>query len=66
MLIVMTLKLQQWMTLAMEANCKAIADEEQQSVQEEYEEVNGADDIDIKENNLFDHSDIYGEKENLE
>lgn len=54
------------MTLAMEANCKAIADEEEQCVQEEYEEVDGADDIDTKEDDLFDHSDIYGEKENLE
>lgn len=54
------------MTLAMEANCKAIADEEQQSVQEEYEEVNGGDDIEIKEDDLFHHNDIYGEKENLE
>lgn len=54
------------MTLAMEANCKAIADEEQQSVQEEYEEVNGGDDIETKEDDLFHHNDIYGEKENLE
>lgn len=66
MSLLITFELQQWMTLAMEANCKIIADEEQQSVQEEYEEVNGADDHGIKDDDLFDHSAIYGEKENPE
>lgn len=54
------------MIIALEANCKIIADEEEQSVQEEYEEVNRADGHEMNGVDLFEQSDIYGERENLE
>ena len=69
----LALTLQQWMSLALEANYKAIAEEEAGSVQQEYEEVDDVDDnhLDLDDNHFdaddrFQESDVYGNEDNLE
>lgn len=57
---------QQWMSLALEANYKAIAEEEEESVQQEYEEVDDIDDNHFDADDRFQESAVYGNEKNLE
>jgi hypothetical protein len=57
---------QQWMSLALEANYKAIAEEEEESVQQEYEEVDDIDDNHFDADDRFQESHVNGNEKNLE
>jgi hypothetical protein len=62
----LVLTAQQWMSLALEANYKAIAEEEEESVQQEYEEVDDIDDNHFDADDRFQESDVNGNEKNLE
>lgn len=63
---VLTKTSQQWMSLALEANYKAIADEEEDTVQQEYEEIDETNDNDFDVDYLNKKSDTCGSGTNVE